>query len=98
MKPNLFFALSAALLLSLASALTPVYAESQQPEPEITIRDGGDRTLYVYRANGIRYAIKVKPKMGPEYFLIDANGDGNFVRKEPGKKTFLIPEWVLLRW
>ncbi|WP_028303057.1 DUF2782 domain-containing protein [Oceanospirillum maris] len=92
MKRALFFA----LLLSLP--ITSVYAEDQQPEPEITIRDGGDRTLYEYRANGILYAIKVKPKMGKEYFLVDANGDGNFIRKETTQKSFLIPEWVILRW
>ncbi len=96
MKRSLFFGLTAALLLSLP--LSTAYAEEQQPEPEITIRDGGDRTLYEYRANGILYAIKVKPKVGPEYFLVDANGDGNFVRKESTRKSFLIPEWVLLRW
>ena len=75
-------------------------AESQQPEPEITIRDGGDRTLYEYRANGVLYAIKVKPKVGPEYYLVDVNGDGNYVRldKVSDKKPFLIPQWVLLRW
>ncbi len=96
MKRTLFFSLSVALLLSMP--LSTAQAEDQQPEPEITIRDGGDRTLYEYRANGILYAIKVKPKAGPEYFLVDANGDGNFVRKETTRKSFLIPEWVLLRW
>lgn len=100
MKRTPFFTLSAALLLSLSLTLpvNQVLAEDQQPEPEITIRDGGDRTLYEYRANGVLYAIKVKPKMGTEYFLVDANGDGNFVRKETSRKSFLIPEWVLLRW
>ncbi|WP_417596182.1 DUF2782 domain-containing protein [Oceanospirillum sp.] len=100
MKHASFFALTGALLLSLSLTLpvNKALAESQQPEPEITIRDGGDRTLYEYRANGILYAIKVKPKAGPEYFLVDANGDGNFVRKETTRKSFLIPEWVLLRW
>lgn len=96
MKRAPFLTLFTALLLSLP--LSSAYAEDQQPEPEITIRDGGDRTLYEYRANGILYAIKVKPKMGPEYFLVDANGDGNFVRKETTRKSFLVPEWVLLRW
>ncbi len=96
MKRAPFLTLFTALLLSLP--LSSTYAEDQQPEPEITIRDGGDRTLYEYRANGILYAIKVKPKMGPEYFLVDANGDGNFVRKETTRKSFLVPEWVLLRW
>lgn len=100
MKRASFFSLPAALLLSLSLTLpsASVFAEDQQPEPEITIRDGGDRTLYEYRANGILYAIKVKPKVGPEYFLVDANGDGNFVRRESTRKSFLIPEWVLLRW
>lgn len=91
-----------AIFFSLFLALPAVQAQadSQQPEPEITIRDGGDRTLYEYRANGVLYAIKVKPKVGPEYYLVDVNGDGNYVRldKASGKKPFLIPQWVLLRW
>lgn len=84
--------------LLLALPFVQAQAEDQQLEPEITIRDGGDRTLYEYRANGVLYAIKVKPKMGPEYYLIDANGDGNYIRQDSERKSFLIPEWVLLRW
>ncbi len=84
--------------LLLALPTVQVHAEGQQPEPEITIRDGGDRTLYEYRVNGILYAIKVKPKVGPEYYLVDVNGDGNYVRQEIQRKSFLIPQWVLLRW
>lgn len=84
--------------LLLCLPMAQAQAESQQPEPEITIRDGGDRTLYEYRVNGVLYAIKVKPKMGPEYYLVDVNGDGNYVRTESNRKSFLIPEWVLLRW
>ncbi|OPX54529.1 Protein of unknown function [Oceanospirillum multiglobuliferum] len=84
--------------LLLCLPLAQAQAENQQPEPEITIRDGGDRTLYEYRVNGVLYAIKVKPKMGPEYYLVDVNGDGNYVRSESNRKSFLIPEWVLLRW
>ena len=84
--------------LLLALPMVQAQAEGQQPEPEITIRDGGDRTLYEYRVNGILYAIKVKPKVGPEYYLVDANGDGNYVRRDTERKSFLIPEWVLLRW
>jgi len=84
--------------LLLALPVTQVQAEGKQPEPEITIRDGGDRTLYEYRVNGILYAIKVKPKKGPEYYLVDVNGDGNYVRHDSKRKSFLIPEWVLLRW
>lgn len=89
-----------AVFFSLLLALPTVqaHAEGQQPEPEITIRDGGDRTLYEYRVNGILYAIKVKPKKGPEYYLVDVNGDGNYVRHDSKRKSFLIPEWVLLRW
>ena len=43
--------------------------------------------------------IKVTPKKGLPYFLIDSDGDGNLETRhndlDPG---IAIPSWVLLRW
>lgn len=64
--------------------------------PDITIRHGGDRTLYEYRANGVLYAIRVEPKDAPAYYLVDPDGSGNYIRSD--KTKILIPSWVILEW
>lgn len=67
--------------------------------PEITITERGDTTIEEYRLNGQLYMIKIVPKKGVPYYLVDSNGDGLMSRRfndlSPG---FLIPSWVLLRW
>lgn len=67
--------------------------------PEITITPRGDTTIEEYRVRGQLYMIKVVPKKGVPYYLVDSDGDGNMERRvndlSPG---FLIPSWVILRW
>ncbi len=87
--------LLAALLLG--PALT-VHAEDDAatPEPDVTIRQEGDKTVQEYRVNGFLYAIKVTPKHGKPYFLVRADGDSNFVRSD--NPDMLIPQWELFSW
>ena len=67
--------------------------------PEITITERGETTIEEYRINGQLYMIKIVPKKGVPYYLVDSNGDGSMSRRfndlSPG---FLIPSWVILRW
>lgn len=67
--------------------------------PEITITERGETTVEEYRINGQLYMIKIIPKKGVPYYLVDSNGDGMLSRRfndlSPG---FLIPSWVILRW
>ena len=67
--------------------------------PEITITERGETTVEEYRINGQLYMIKIIPKKGVPYYLVDSNGDGLMSRRfndlSPG---FLIPSWVILRW
>ena len=43
--------------------------------------------------------IKVIPKKGIPYFLVDSDGDGNFdVRRNELDEELLIPQWILFRW
>jgi hypothetical protein len=67
--------------------------------PEITITERGETTIEEYRINGQLYMIKIVPKKGVPYYLVDSNGDGLMSRRfndlSPG---FLIPSWVILRW
>ena len=66
-------------------------------DPDVTIRQEGDKTIEEYRVNGFFYAIKVTPKGGKPYFLVRADGsDGNFVRSD--QPDMLIPAWEIFKW
>ncbi|MBD7976715.1 DUF2782 domain-containing protein [Serpens gallinarum] len=87
--------------LLLASLLAlPLSGFAQDPvdaDPDVTIRQQGDRTVEEYRVNGFLYAIKITPKNGKPYFLVRADGDdGNFVRAD--QPDLLIPSWKIFSW
>ena len=88
------------LLLASLLALAPVTtfaADEPSAEPDVTIRQDGDRTIEEYRVNGFLYAVKVTPKGGKPYFLVRADGsDGNFVRSD--SPDMLIPSWEIFKW
>lgn len=66
-------------------------------DPDVTIRQDGDKTIQEYRQNGFLYAIKVTPKGGKPYFLVRADGsDGNFIRSD--NPDMLIPAWEIFKW
>lgn len=68
-------------------------------EPDVTIIQGERQTVHEYRLNGRLFAIKVTPKNGPTYFLVDADGDGELeTRRKELTPDFLIPQWVLFSW
>lgn len=67
-------------------------------EPEVTISKQTDLTVEEYRANGRVYMIKVTPKVGPPYYLVDQRGDGKFARQESLDTGFRPPQWVIHRF
>ena len=80
-------------------AMLPLSGFAQEPvdaDPDVTIRQEGDRTVEEYRVNGFLYAVKVTPKHGKPYFLVRADGDSNFVRAD--KPDMLIPAWEIFSW
>lgn len=78
----------------------PPKVQSGEPlEPEVTIRRDETQTVEEYRVNGQLYMIKVTPDVGPTYYLMDADGDGNLeTRRHELAPGFQIPGWVLFRW
>ena len=85
--------------------VTPVSAGRVEPregeeaitaEPQITIVDDVDKTLKIHQINGKVYGIKVIPKNGAPYNLVDPNGEGQFIRDSADR--ILVPEWVLISW
>ena len=64
-------------------------------EPEVTITQKTDQTIEEYRVGGRLYMIKITPKVGPPYYLIDDRGDGKFSRQESLDSGLRPPRWVI---
>ena len=80
-----------------ASPLLSLAEDAVTGDPDVTIRQDGDKTIQEYRQNGFLYAIKVTPKNGKPYFLVRADGsDGNFIRSD--NPDMLIPAWEIFKW
>jgi len=52
-------------------------------------------TIEEYRIGGKLYMIKVTPKYGKPYYLVDDQGDGKFARQESLDSGFRVPRWII---
>ncbi|WP_028451496.1 DUF2782 domain-containing protein [Chitinilyticum aquatile] len=102
------------LSLLLALAAMPVLAADEKPaepvntapdepaaqeaETEVRIVNEDQRTLIEYRLKGRLYMVKVTPKVGKPYYLVDENGDGKFSRRETDGPRLSVPRWTLFEW
>ncbi|MGR9115808.1 MAG: DUF2782 domain-containing protein [Gammaproteobacteria bacterium] len=112
MRPLILCSLLAMPALTLAEAPPPDLEAIPEPpdapmpiesgetmEPDITIIRKGKKTIQEYRINGELYMIKIVPDIGPPYYLIDTDGDGNMdVRGTDLEKGMNIHQWKLLEW
>jgi len=67
-------------------------------EPQVTITKQTEQTVEEYRMGGKLYMIKITPKAGPAYYLVDDKGDGKFVRQESLDSGIRPPRWVIHRF
>lgn len=69
-------------------------------EPQITIILRGDDIVREYRLNGHLFAVKITPRSGPPYYLIDADGDGDMESRflDNNDARIIVPQWVVTRW
>jgi hypothetical protein len=112
-RPALFLALGLALAAPLAAqeAQAPAPPREEPPLPEkilnppplgvaptVNIRqiDNGD-TVEEYRVNGRLTMVKVTPKRGAPYTLLDSNGDGRLDRKDAEGPVAPV-YWTLYEW
>jgi len=63
--------------------------------PGVTIKPSSQGSVVEYRANGKLYMIKVTPKRGKPYYLIDQKGDGQFARQDSLDSGMRPPMWVI---
>ncbi len=76
----------------------PLVVSDYQPSsdgPQIVIRPGESEVFYEYRVNGQLMEIKVVPEVGPEYYLVPADG-GGWIREN--ETDMLVPSWVIFSW
>ena len=79
--------------------LPPRVQSGEEMEPDITIIRKGKDTIQEYRRGGKLYMIKVKPQIGPAYYLLDSNGDGRMdTRKSDLDKNSDVNQWLLFEW
>lgn len=78
----------------------PMPVESGETlEPDITIIRRGDKTIQEYRLNGKIYKVKIIPDIGPAYYMIDPDGDGNLeVRQSDLEKGIKVQQWEIYSW
>lgn len=79
--------------------LPPRVQSGEEMEPDITIIRKGKDTIQEYRRGGKLYMIKVKPQVGPAYYLLDKDGDGHMdIRKNDLDKNSDVNQWLLFEW
>ena len=79
----------------------PLPVESGETlEPDITIIRRGTKTIHEYRMDGKLYKVKIVPDIGPAYYMIDSDGDGEMeeVRNSDLEKGLNVQQWQIYSW
>ncbi len=79
------------------AAPTPQLTNADEPvdEPQVTISKQTEQTVEEFRANGKLYMIKITPKHGVPYYLVDDRGDGKFARQDGLDSGLRVPRWII---
>ena len=66
---------------------------------EVTITKSKDRVIETYKVNGRIVQVKITPKSGYPYYLIDTDGDGTFdMRSSEAWKSTSVNTWKIYQW
>lgn len=77
----------------------PMITTKPAPEPQVTTRVEGEETIQEYRLHGKLYMMRVTPKHGHPYILMDMKGDGTFTRQDHALDSGVrVPQWVLMEF
>jgi uncharacterized protein DUF2782 len=68
-------------------------------QPQVTIRREEDKEIAEYRVNGKLYMVRITPKNGKPYTMIDHRGDGTFSKQDNTLSPHVVvPQWVLVEF
>ncbi len=76
----------------------PEVRSGEVPEPEVTIIERKDKTVEQYSIKGRVYMVKITPRKGPPYYLLDLDGDGLLDVRRDSPDNISVPQWVLFSW
>lgn len=68
------------------------------PEPEVSIIKRKDMTIEEYRINGVLRYAKITPSIGPAYYMVDTDGDGQLDTKHHDLRNPPVQQWILYKW
>lgn len=73
--------------------------QQESLEPDVVIRKEEGQTVEEYRIHGQLYMIRVTPRVGKPYYLVDADGDGQLEsRRFELDPDVMVPAWTIFRW
>ena len=73
----------------------PALRDAGAEEPRVTIRpQEGDR-VEEYREGGRVVMLRVTPRDGPPYYLVDHTGNGNWMRRDSLDDGVSVPMWTI---
>ncbi len=83
-----------------ASASPPDVIQSvdENIEPDVRIIESERGTVQEYHAEGKVYMVKISPKNGPPYYLLDTDGDGVLDVRYNDVRNIAVPQWILYSW
>ena len=74
-------------------------SEEEELQPEVKITKRGGDIIYEYRINNQLYMVKIVPRIGYPYYLVDQDGDGSLeARYSNLEPNLLVPRWIIYRW
>jgi len=76
----------------------PEEPADQMPEPEVKIIHREDRIVEEVSVNGQLRYVKITPKKGVPYYIVDTDGDGVLDQQFNSLDNPNINQWILLRW
>lgn len=68
------------------------------PEPEVRIIKNQDSVIEEYRTHGRLRYVKITPRGGVPYYMVDTDGDGILENWDKTRGNPPINRWILLEW
>jgi hypothetical protein len=87
----------AAVLAGCATSPTANDPTANLEGADVTTREVDGDLVEEYRVQGQLHVVKVTPRRGPTYYLVDRNGDGRLDSSE-GEGTVSPVMWKLFEW
>ena len=79
--------------------LSTTPAPEDEESPLVTIREDGENKVEEYRSRGGRlYAVRVTPKVGKPYVLVDPDGRGTMTNATEINGGVRAPQWTLFEF